>query len=712
MNTNITCGIYRLLWLQLILFLIFFGRIYAQQPSNCPNSDFEYGGFSNWSGDIGSNSGPPTGVYMNSAGFINGRHTIMSGQGLDINSCNQIAEVYPGGGMYTARIGNSNSGAEAEDLTYTFWVDSTNNLLIYHYAVLLQLGYHTTDEESFFEIKIQDAAGNITDAPCSYLMYNASNTNGPDWYTCNGDIKYRKWETLGVDLTPYIGQSITVVITSADCALGGHFGYGYIDMYNAPLKIETQYCGSGGAATLTAPSGFSYLWSPGNLTTQSIHIPQAQNGSIYQCVLSSLHNAACKTTLTAVLQASVIPANFQSSQACAGDVQFNDISYPITSGNSWQWNFGDPGSGAQNLSVLQNPNHHFNNPGTYSVTFLLSNVNGCKDSVVKNIIVPQRVQTQVSSSCLGNSNTFAASMAQGKTWQWYFGDGSSSGAQNAVHTYSSCGSFQVKLVAVDSSNCRDSSLSHAQVNCLPVADFSFSNPQCPNDSAHFMDHSSILNGQINQTTWNWGDGSGLSNFSAGIHTSHYYLQGGSYLVSMTAVSNSGCIDSVKKTLIIPFSSVSLGVFQAVCSSDAPFLLNGGQPQGGVYEVDGTPSSLFNPALAGIGTHTIIYSYIDTSGCQSSAYQSIQVQVCTSASIEHETDLFSMYPNPFSEFFYIQAKEKILKIIMYDMTGKVCNIYTDVKNNYRMGNELSDGMYMVEVITNDQIKCLKMIKKTP
>ncbi|HKD17706.1 MAG TPA: PKD domain-containing protein, partial [Thermoanaerobaculia bacterium] len=47
-------------------------------------------------------------------------------------------------------------------------------------------------------------------------------------------------------------------------------------------------------------------------------------------------------------------------------VQFTDTSNPTPA--SWAWNFGDPSSGANNTSTLQNPTHIFAVAGTYSVT--------------------------------------------------------------------------------------------------------------------------------------------------------------------------------------------------------------------------------------------------------------------------------------------------------------------------------------------------------
>jgi PKD repeat protein len=66
-------------------------------------------------------------------------------------------------------------------------------------------------------------------------------------------------------------------------------------------------------------------------------------------------------------------------------VNFTDQS--TQSPNAWAWNFGDPGSGAQNTSALQNPSHTFASPGNYTVTLTASNAAGPGSPVTHSIVV-------------------------------------------------------------------------------------------------------------------------------------------------------------------------------------------------------------------------------------------------------------------------------------------------------------------------------------
>ncbi len=53
--------------------------------------------------------------------------------------------------------------------------------------------------------------------------------------------------------------------------------------------------------------------------------------------------------------------------------------FPIAA-SGWQWYFGDGGS-----STVQNPTHNYNAVGNYDVKLIVTDVNGCKDSITKTI---------------------------------------------------------------------------------------------------------------------------------------------------------------------------------------------------------------------------------------------------------------------------------------------------------------------------------------
>ena len=80
-----------------------------------------------------------------------------------------------------------------------------------------------------------------------------------------------------------------------------------------------------------------------------------------------------------------------------------------------------------------------------------------------------------------------------------------------------------------------------------------------------------------------------------------------------------------------------------------------------------------------------------------------------------TASYSMYPNPFTHNFYIRVDtddDEKLAIKISDLTGKVVfesSNYT-TNQNIKLGSTLKNGMYLMQLIHNEDSKLIKMIKK--
>lgn len=60
---------------------------------------------------------------------------------------------------------------------------------------------------------------------------------------------------------------------------------------------------------------------------------------------------------------------------------------------SYLWDFGDPASGANNMSTLANPTHVFSTVGNFSIKLLVINCTGSRDSVIHNFATTASVNT-------------------------------------------------------------------------------------------------------------------------------------------------------------------------------------------------------------------------------------------------------------------------------------------------------------------------------
>src|SRR5690606_8835656 len=124
----------------------------------------------------------------------------------------------------------------------------------------------------------------------------------------------------------------------------------------------------------------------------------------------------------------------------------------------------------------------------------VTNGNGCSDSIIGNIIVyPTPVAGFTSGDvCFGQvvqfSNTSTISTApifpmhpstqntfpnafQNLSYTWNFGDGQTSNAFNATHSYNAAGVYTVTLTVVSEYGCSNVFTGVVNVNVQPVASF-------------------------------------------------------------------------------------------------------------------------------------------------------------------------------------------------------------------------------------------------
>ena len=154
----------------------------------------------------------------------------------------------------------------------------------------------------------------------------------------------------------------------------------------------------GGSISLSVNAGLSspttFQW-----TLDSIEIPNANKFNYiatkagnYSVILDKGLNTQESLPFVTVVVNDIPVADFTSDfvdQACGNnEVNFTDNS---TGGNSYSWNFGDPGSLGNNTSNLKNPTHRFVGSGgtgveTFTITLTVTSAAGnCKD--VKKMII-------------------------------------------------------------------------------------------------------------------------------------------------------------------------------------------------------------------------------------------------------------------------------------------------------------------------------------
>lgn len=101
---------------------------------------------------------------------------------------------------------------------------------------------------------------------------------------------------------------------------------------------------------------------------------------------------------------------------------------------------------------------------------------------------------------------------------------------------------------------------------------------------------------------------------------------GSQILTYSYTDGNGCINHANHTVLVnPQPVLTFSMLPDLCYSDAPYPLTEGLPAGGTYSGNGVTGGIFDPSVAGTGTHTITYTYTDANSCTNSITQTILVK---------------------------------------------------------------------------------------
>ena len=239
----------------------------------CNNGDFESGLDENqWSGAYGYWYG---GLDVNPAsltsGFASGNITSSTAHQTIVDSSGRDPEVgirlVPNNGKAKAlRLGNSYWSYGTEIISKTIVVDASETILNFWYAVVFEDPNHSYQEQPAFSVRVYDCAtGNELPNVCNLgngtniVVSDAANPFFKSAY--GGSIAYRDWSKAQVNLSQYVGKTVTIVFTNKDCGQGGHFGYTYLD------NLFTTSCPIPDDPTKEPPQSGDVKLAPGKVSS-------------------------------------------------------------------------------------------------------------------------------------------------------------------------------------------------------------------------------------------------------------------------------------------------------------------------------------------------------------------------------------------------------------------------------------------------------------
>ncbi|HLG38689.1 MAG TPA: PKD domain-containing protein, partial [Chitinophagaceae bacterium] len=156
------------------------------------------------------------------------------------------------------------------------------------------------------------------------------------------------------------------------------------------------------------------------------------------------------------------------------------FTYTGIGGQTFQWDFGDPASGANNTSTLSNPEHVYQNPGNYTITLTVTDLNTCNvtDVVTGSIIVYEAPTASFSYTPVtpveNTPNIFTnLSSPNAVRFKWLFGDGDSlvtTSREPVEHQYNASGTFTACLIAYNEIGCSDDTCQQVSTIVIPALD--------------------------------------------------------------------------------------------------------------------------------------------------------------------------------------------------------------------------------------------------
>lgn len=248
------------------------------------------------------------------------RHTICWDTLATDPRTNDQLRMVPKGASASVRLGNWETSYGAEAITYDFYVDGSNSIILLNYAIVLENpSSHDGDEMPRFVLQVFDSVGQPIDPTCGKVDLNP--TNEADWKTVGSgysSVVYKDWTTMGLNLDQYVGQKLKISVATYDCFLSAHYGYAYFTIDCTTARIKNTACGQQQSMLVSAPEGFFYEWRPKGLSDRYPAIYDTREVTIgindasdWTCKLISTENSDCSFELSVNTTARYPQAEFQ-----------------------------------------------------------------------------------------------------------------------------------------------------------------------------------------------------------------------------------------------------------------------------------------------------------------------------------------------------------------------------------------------------------------
>jgi hypothetical protein len=500
-------------------------------------------------------------------------------------------------------------------------------------------------------------------------------TNANDSLTSSANILTTPYNYTAPDYRPAVGS---LALTGAAFTAAPFAGNVACGLAAPSISGSLSVC-QGSSSTLSAPAGFTYLWSNG-ATTQTINVSAA--GSYTVTITDGL---GCSNSSTVAVAVNTRPTVTVSGTAtvCAGQ----SVTLTAVGGATYLWNTGVT---TNTLTVTPSANT------TYSV--IGTNVAGCSDtatfSVAVDAIPTMSGTPTITNAGCGLSNgsiTGVTVVGTGLTYNW---TNSANVSVGTTADLSNVPAGVYNLTATKATGCS-----------AAFGPYSISNPTAPAAATVTVVDSVLCAGETIQmtaassatgATFTWSGPNFTGSGATVTIPNATAANAGVYSVTVTA---NGCTSSSssKSVVVNNLPAVTVLTFTDTTCVNYSSVTLAGAPAGGTFSGSGVNGASFDPAVAGVGTHVVTYAYTDANGCSNTATTSIVVDACVGLG-ESAINSIRVFPNPTNTVINVASTREDIAVVV--LTNSVGEVVARVRGTQLDASQFANGLYFVTAIFED------------
>lgn len=455
----------------------------------------------------------------------------------------------------------------------------------------------------------------------------------------------------------------------------------------AASATSTSVC-AGSSTDLNATGASSYVWDNGAGSSATVTVTPTATTTY---TVTGTDANGCVNTDAVTVTVNPIPTiaatNTTSPSSCG------TATGTITIGSSGSGDLSWTGTASGSANGVTLP-YTVTGLAAGSYTFTFTDVNGCTSSSISQTVTdpgapaaPTVTPSGTVNICQGQTTDLTSSYASGNTW--------STTESTQTITVSTTGTYTVYYT--DGSGCVSASTSvDVVVNTNPTVAASADQDICEGSSA------TITATGASSYSWDNGAGSGSSVSVTPASTTTY---------TVTGTDANGCTGTDQVLITVnplPVVDITPAVIDTMCKNTGAPVTLVGNPSGGSFSGTGVSGSTFDPNVAGVGSHTITYSYTDGNGCTGTSTVLAVVIDCSGIE-ENLLDGVVLAPNPNDGNFQIKGLDVDSEYNIYDSRGRVIlsGRISSASEEVRVNN-IESGVYYLHGVAKGKKGSLKFI----